>query len=413
MSDLRSLKPVLPILLGAAIMLSLALGIRQSIGIFLTPLTKDLALSVSQFTMAIAVQNVAWGLLQPITGAWATRLGYRPLMLAGALLYVAGLVLLAVAQGVVSVTLGAGVAIGAAMACTGSAFAFAVAARPVPVALRSLSLGVVSAIGSLGSLIAAPIGQSLSQAFGWRFGVAGFVVLSLILIPAAWFAGRVDKVPIPPTPGGETDNARTMIGNALRYPPFVVMSVAYFVCGMQLVFLTTHLPAYLDLCGMDPMLGAKALGVIGGFNVLGSLFFGWAGGRYNKLLLLGMLYTLRSICIAWYFMAAPTPNGTLLFAAVMGFLWLGVGPLVAGTIGDTFGLRWQAMLGGVAFMNHQMGSFVGALGGGLIFDAFGSYTLAWQFGVSLGLAAGLLQIAFALARPPGPWQTRPTTPVIA
>ena len=135
MSDLRSLKPVLPILLGAAIMLSLALGIRQSIGIFLTPLTKDLALSVSQFTMAIAVQNVAWGLLQPITGAWATRLGYRPLMLAGALLYVAGLVLLAVAQGVVSVTLGAGVAIGAAMACTGSAFAFAVAARPVPVAL--------------------------------------------------------------------------------------------------------------------------------------------------------------------------------------------------------------------------------------------------------------------------------------
>jgi predicted MFS family arabinose efflux permease len=402
MTDLRTLRPVLPIVLGAAVMLGLALGIRQSLGIFLPPITRELGLSVSQFTIAIAVQNVTWGLLQPIAGAWATRLGYRPLMLAGACLYVFGLLLLACSQGAIGVTLGAGLAIGASMACTGSAFAFAVAARPVPVAIRSLVLGIVSAIGSLGSLIAAPIGQSLSQAWGWRVGVAGFALLAVILIPAAWYAGRVDRLPMPASPGGEESSARAVIVNALRSPPFVVMSLAYFVCGMQLVFLTTHLPAYLDLCGMDPMLGAKALGVIGGFNVLGSLFFGWAGGRYNKLLLLGMLYTLRSIFIAWYFMAPPTPNGTLMFAAVMGFLWLGVGPLVAGSIGETFGLRWQAMLGGVAFMNHQLGSFVGALGGGLIFDAMGSYTLAWQFGVSLGLAAGLVQMAFALARPPGP-----------
>jgi predicted MFS family arabinose efflux permease len=178
------------------------------------------------------------------------------------------------------------------------------------------------------------------------------------------------------------------------------MSIAYFVCGMQLVFLTTHLPSYLDSCGLDPMLSAQALGVIGGFNVLGSLFFGWAGGRYNKLLLLGGIYTLRSLGIAWYFLSAATPANTLVFAAIMGFLWLGVGPLVAGYIAEAFGLRWQAMLGGVAFMTHQIGSFVGAFGGGLAYDALGSYQLALQVGVSLGLAAGLVQMAFALSRPP-------------
>jgi len=181
------------------------------------------------------------------------------------------------------------------------------------------------------------------------------------------------------------------------------MSLAYFVCGMQLIFLTTHLPAYLDLCGMDPLLSAQALGVIGGFNVLGSLFFGWAGGRWNKLLLLGGIYFLRSCVLAWYFVSPPTVSSTLIFAAAKGFLWLGVGPLVAGWIADTFGLRWQAMLGGVAFVSHQVGSFVGAFGGGMLFDALGNYTVAWQVGVALGLVAGLVQMGFALhgkARPP-------------
>jgi predicted MFS family arabinose efflux permease len=180
------------------------------------------------------------------------------------------------------------------------------------------------------------------------------------------------------------------------------MTVAYFVCGMQLVFLTTHLPSYLDSCGLDPMLSAQALGMIGGFNILGSLFFGWAGGRWNKLLLLGGMYTLRSLGIAWYFLSDASPANTLVFAAIMGFLWMGVGPLVAGYIGDNFGLRWQAMLGGVAFMTHQVGSFFGAFGGGLAYDALGSYTLALQVGVALGLTAGLVQMAFAVARPGKP-----------
>lgn len=405
MSLLRALRPSLPILLGASLMLSVAMGLRQSLGVFMPPLTRDTGISVSQFTLAIAVQNLAWGLLQPITGAWAARFGMRRLMVGGALLYILGLVLLATAGGFVAVLLGAGVAIGAAMACNGSALAMAAASRPVPAALRSTVLGVVSAAGSVGAMVAAPIGQALAQAEGWRVGVWGFVALALVMLPAAWFAGRVDEVPVP-RHAGEGDSAAAALGLAARNPLFVVTALTYFVCGMQLVFLTTHLPSYLDLCGMDPMLSAQALGMIGGFNVLGSLFFGWAGGRWNKLLLLGLIYTLRSLTLAWYFMATPTPAGTLAFAGIMGFLWLGVAPLVSGWIAETFGLRWQAMLSGVAFVCHQLGSFAGALGGGLLFDAAGNYNTAWRLGVALGLAAGVAQIAFVAWRggrrgPPG------------
>jgi predicted MFS family arabinose efflux permease len=384
-------------------MLTMSLGLRQSLGVFMPDLTKGVGISVSEFTVAIAVQNLVWGLLQPFVGALAVRVGYRPVMLAGGLLYVLGMLLLATAQGLWGVILGAGVAVGVSMACTGSALALAVTARSVSLAVRSSMLGLVSAAGSLGALLAAPVGQALSQAHGWRVGVGGFLVLALVIVPAAWYAGRVDRLPAPPSSGRADTPALTVVVQALKHVPFVVMTLAYFVCGMQLVFLTTHLPSYLDICGLDPMLSAQALGVIGGFNVLGSLFFGWAGGRWNKLLLLGMIYTLRSLALAWFFLSTATPGNTLVFAAMMGFLWLGVAPLLAGYVAETFGLRWQAMLSGIAFMSHQLGSFVGALGGGLAYDLLGSYNLALQIGVSVGLAAGLTQIAFAVFgsnRPP-------------
>jgi predicted MFS family arabinose efflux permease len=401
---LQVLRPTLPILIGASIMLTLSMGLRQSLGIFMQPLTHDVGISVSDFTLAIAVQNLAWGFLQPLAGAMTVRYGFRTIMMVGALFYVAGLSLMAGAHGFLSVMIGAGVLIGMSLACTAAAIAMSVAARAVPETVRSTVLGMVSAAGSLGALLSAPLGQLLSEGYGWRTGLIGFVILSVAMLPAAWFAGKVDAIQLPKPASDEIGNTsatvavKTAFGNA----SFVVMTAAYFVCGMQLVFLTTHLPSYLAICGMDPMLSAQTLGMIGGFNVLGSLFFGWAGGRWNKLALLGGIYILRSLALAWYFTLPPSPASTLLFGAIMGFLWMGVGPLVAGAVAEMFGLKWQAMIQGLAFMSHQLGSFLGAYGGGLLYDQLGSYTMAWRVGVALGLAGGIIQVAFALVRPSEP-----------
>jgi len=404
MSLLRTLRPTLPILIGASLMLTLSMGLRQSLGIFMQPLTRDVGISISEFTLAVAVQNLAWGFLQPLAGALTVRYGFRAIMLIGAALYIAGLVLLAAAHSFLGVLIGAGVLIGTSLACTAAAMAMSVAARAAPATVRSTVLGIVSAAGSLGALLSAPIGQVLNEDYGWRFGLGGFVVLALLMLPAAWLAGRVDNVPLPKPSSDQIRNssAGEAVTTAFSNASFVVMTCAYFVCGMQLVFITTHLPSYLLICGMDPMLSAQTLGVIGGFNVLGSLFFGWAGGRWNKLALLGGIYIARSLVLAWYFMLPPTPATTLLFGALMGFLWLGVGPLVAGAVAEMFGLQWQAMIQGLAFMSHQLGSFLGAYGGGLIYDTLGSYTLAWRIGVAVGLAAGIVQVAFALIRPTAP-----------
>jgi predicted MFS family arabinose efflux permease len=404
MALLQILRPTLPILIGASIMLTISMGLRQSLGLFMQPLTQDIRISVSDFTLALAVQNLAWGFLQPFAGALTVRYGFRAIMVAGALLYVAGLALMAGANGFLSVMIGGGILIGTSLACTAAAIAMSVAARAVPASVRSTVLGLVSGAGSLGALLSAPLGQILNEGYGWRMGLVGFVVLALLMIPAAWYAGRVDQIPLPKPADDEIDNSSASVATRIAFSnaSFVVMTGAYFVCGMQLVFLTTHLPSYLAICGMDPMLSAQTLGMIGGFNVLGSIFFGWAGQRWNKLALLGGIYIFRSIALAWYFTLPPTQATTLLFGAIMGFLWMGVGPLVAGAVAEMFGLKWQAMIQGLAFMSHQVGSFLGAFGGGVLYDALGSYTMAWRIGVALGLAGGIIQVAFALIRPSEP-----------
>lgn len=403
MALMKELRPTLPILIGAAVMLSLSGGIRQSFGLIMPPLTRDIAVSVSDFALAMSVQNLAWGFLQPLAGALAVRVGFRPVMLAGSFLYIAGTLTFALADGLPGVMLGAGVLIGMALACTATAIALAVGSRAVPGRVRSLILGAITASGSLGALLSAPLGQFLAVDFGWRAGVLGFLLLALGMLPAAWIAGRVDRLPLPVGPAGlRQESAKAVLLRALRTPSFVVMTAAYFVCGMQLLFIATHLPSYLAICGMDPALSAQALAAIGLFNVFGGLFFGWAGGRWSKLGLLGGIYVARSIVLGWYFVLPPTPLGTLVFASAMGFLWLGVGPLVAGSVAEMFGLRWQAMIQGVAFMSHQLGSFLGAFGGGLLYERLGSYDLAWRLGVAIGLAAGIVQVGFALLRPPPP-----------
>jgi MFS family permease len=387
------------ILIGAAVLLSLGMGLRQSLGLFLTPVTRDLAVTATQFTLAIAIQNIVWGLSQAPVGAIADRFGLRITMMAGAAIYVVGLGVMAAAGGAPALFV-SGALIGVALSCTASSLALTAVARAVSEARRSTMLGVVAATGSLGTLLV-PLGtQGLLANYAWQIGALFFVVLAALMLPAAFWAGGADRI------GGHGVGRTTMrevIGQAARHRPFLVMSGAYFVCGLNLVFLTTHLPTYLAICGQDPMLSAEALAVIGGTNCVGSLAAGWLGGKYPKHILLGLLYILRAFVFTAYFVMPPTPATTLVFAAAMGMLWLSVAPLVSGLVAEMFGTRYMATLLGIAFVMHQAGSSLGAWGGGLIFDTLGSYDRAWQIGVLVGFAAGVFQIlAGGPARRPDP-----------
>jgi len=378
------------ILIGAAVMLSLSMGMRQSLGLFLPPMTRDLGITAADFTFAVAVQNIVWGLSQAVIGAFADRYGMRPAMLGGAVLYFIGMAVMANAGGTLGLTL-SGALIGIALSCTASSLAMTACARAVPEERRSTVLGIVAACGSLGTLVIAPSVQELLARSGWHAGMLAFLVLAAAILPAAFFTGNADRLPVRDR---STASMRTVLGQALRHRGFVVMSGAYFVCGLQLIFLTTHLPTYLALCGQNPMLSAEALATIGGVNCIGCWLFGWLGGRYPKHILLGLLYVTRSCVLTAYFITPPTPASTLAFAAAMGMLWLGVVPLVSGLVAEMFGTRYMATLLGLSFVTHQLGSFIGAWGGGLIYDAFGSYDRAWQAGVAVGLIAGMAQIAF-------------------
>ena len=376
---------------GAALMMTLAMGIRQNLGLFQAPASKELGIAISDFALAISVQQVAWGLSQPIAGVFADKHGTRWVALVGSALFILGIWLTATAQGALSIVLGAGVLIGVALACTTSGITANIAARVVEPNRRTLAFGIVSAAGSVGTMVTAPIAAYLLNPDGWRAAVWAFVILAFAMLPAAWIGSRADKLPnsLP------TDRDLTLLralDEARRHSGYVVMSIAFFVCGLQLVFLTTHLPTYLAQCGMDASYSAIALMLIGGFNILSSWLFGWLGDRYPKRLLLGAIYLLRSVALALFFMFPPTPLSVVLFGAAMGTLWLGVIPLVNGLVVQIFGLRFLSTLTGIAFLSHQAGSFLGAWGGGYLFDLMGSYDLAWKIGVLVGLAAGTLQL---------------------
>jgi MFS family permease len=377
------------ILIGTALLLTLGMGIRQSFGLFLAPVTHDLGVTAAEFTLALAVQNIVWGLSQALVGATADRFGLRITMMAGAAIYVIGLAIMAVAQGALALIVAGGL-MGVALSCTATSLAMTACVRAVSAARRSTMLGVVSAVGSLGTLVVPLVTQALLAREPWRVGIVFFLLMAVAMLPAAFWAGGADKFPGHST---ATTSMREVLGQAMRNRPFLVMSGAYFVCGLNLVFLTTHLPAYLAFCGQDPMLSAEALAVIGGVSAIGSLATGWLGGRYPKHILLGLLYILRSVIFAIYFVLPPTPTSTLLFAAAMGMLWWpGLAPLIGGLVADIFGTRYLATLLGLSFVVHQLGSSLGAWGGGLIFDLAGSYGPAWQIGTLIGFAAGVVQI---------------------
>ena len=376
------------ILIGAAVLLSLGMGIRQSFGLFLTPVTRDLALTAADFTLAVAVQNIVWGISQAPIGAIADRFGLRATMMAGAAIYVIGLAVMAAAGGALALIV-SGVLIGVALSCVASSLAMTAVARTVSDERRSQTLGVVAAAGSLGTLLVPLATQALLAHQAWRIGALFFLALAAAMLPAAFCAGGADRMP---GRGAAKTTMREMIGQAARHRPFLVMSGAYFVCGLNLVFLTTHLPTYLAICGQDPMLSAEALAVIGGMNCIGSLAAGWLGALYPKHILLGLLYILRAAVFTAYFVIPPTPASTLVFAGAMGMLWLSVAPLVSGLVAEMFGTRYMSTLLGIAFVMHQVGSSLGAWGGVLIFDLTGSYDRAWQIGVLIGFTAGIVQI---------------------
>jgi predicted MFS family arabinose efflux permease len=387
------------ILSGAAMMLTLAMGMRQSLGLFQPHMIRELGITAADFSFAIALQNIIWGATQPFIGAIVDRIGARPVAVAGAFAYACGIAISAFAQSAFALTLGSGVCIGIALSCTASNLAMSVTSRAVSPLRRSVAMGSVSAVGSLGLMLASPLAQSLISSHGWQVAMLAFLGLAAIMLPSAYFAGGVDRV-ASDAQQGPAQSVGEAVREAAGHSGYVVMAMAFFVCGLQLVFLTTHLPAYLDVCGLSPSVAASALALIGLFNAFGSWLFGWLGGRYSKRFLLGGIYLLRSVIITAYFSTTPTPTTTLLFAAAMGSLWLGVVPLVNGLVIHLFGLRYVATLSGIAFFSHQIGSFLGAWGGGVIYSALGSYEWAWKSSVLVGLVAGVVQMTMNLKPSP-------------
>src|SRR5919205_1613931 len=339
---------------------------------------------------AAVLLSIVWGLAQAPAGAIADRFGLRLTLVAGTMIYIAGLAVMAAAGGEMALIVSS-VLIGIALACTASSLALAACARAVPERSRSKMLGMVAAVGSFGTLIVPLATQGVLKYYPWQVGALFFAFLAAVMLPAAFWAGASDKLPVMTAAAKTT--MRDTLAQALRHRGFLVMSGAYFVCGLNLVFLTTHLPAYLEICGQDPMLSAEALAVIGAVNCVGALLAGWLGGRYPKHVVLGWLYILRSVAFASYFLGPPTASNTLLFAAAMGLLWFpGVWPLLSGLVAEMFGTRYMATLLGISFVVHQVGASLGAWGGGIILDVTGSYDDAWKIGVLVGFAAGIVQI---------------------
>jgi predicted MFS family arabinose efflux permease len=389
-SDLTPLQ-VWTILGGAAVMLSLAMGMRQSFGLLQPHMIRDIGITAADFSLAVALQNIVWGATQPFVGIMADKYGTRPVALGGVLIYILGLLFLRFAEATWMVTIGMGFCVGIALSCTASNIAMNITARTVSAAKRGAAMGAVSAIGSLGLTLASPMTQSLITNADWHTAVVGFLALACVMLPAAFLGSKADRIEHEAVIGKQ-QSATDAITEALGHKGYRVLAIAFFVCGLQLVFITTHLPAYLDICGMDPTVGSTTLALVGLFNVIGSYLFGWLGDRYSKRFLLGCIYLLRSLALFMFFSFPPTPYTTLLFGAVLGTLWLGVVPLVSGLIIHLFGLRFMATLAGVAFMSHQVGSFLGAWGGGYIFNHLGNYDLAWQLAVVIGVAAGIFQM---------------------
>jgi len=372
------------ILLAGGLAMTLALGARHTFGLYLQPVTADLGWARQTFAFALALQNLIYGLAQPFTGMLADRYGTGRVMLIGALGYVLGLVLMADTKTGLDLTLSAGVLIGTAVSCISFPIVFGAVARAFPAEKRSVALGIAGAAGSFGQFVMLPYGQMLISALGWQQSLLVLAATVALVVPLSFLLSEPRMQSASSATGQSIPEA---LREALGHRGFILLCAGYWVCGFQLMFISVHFPAFLIDQGMKPEVGMTALALVGLFNIFGSYAWGWLGGRYTKKRLLSLLYFVRAVNIAIFILLPITPFSVYVFAAVMGFLWLGTVPLTSGLIAQIFGVRYLSTLSGIAFLSHQVGSFVGVAMGGYLFDQTGSYQVTWMVTIAAGIFA--------------------------
>lgn len=387
----RAGRSLLIVVVAAALMMSVAMGARQTFGLFLGPLAQERGLAISTVALAIALHNLVWGLAQPIAGAAADRYGAVPVVIFGAVAYAAGLALTAVADSGVLLVLGMGLLVGIGMSCTTFGVVLTAVGRAATPENRSLAMGLSGAGGSLGQVALVPL--TLVGLEDWGIA-ASLVGLAALLVLAAPFAFLLERRRTAAVVHGGGDVATPRLGEALtqamQHPGYRLLTLGFFTCGFQLAFIGTYLPDYLTLCHMPLGLSATALSLIGLFNIAGSWSCGWLGGRFRQQQVLGWLYLVRGVAIAAFFLLPKSTASVVIFAAVMGLTWLGTVPLTSGWLAKVFGTSHLGTLFGVCFFSHQIGSFLGAWLGGFVFELTGSYAIVWVLTAAAGLMAALL-----------------------
>ena len=378
--------PTLVIIAGCLIAV-IGFGARSTFGLYLDPLTGARGWTRETFSLALAIQNLMWGLGLPIAGAIADRFGASKVILAGALLYAVGVYGMSVAETSSMFYLTAGVITGTGVAFTAFSLAMAAMARVVGTERRSMVLGLGTAAGSLGQVIFSPLSQGFISSFGWQQALLLQAAIVLILIPLAML------LPSAKASAKDPNDEQTLGGalsEALSHRGFVLLTMGFFVCGFHVAFITVHFPSYIKDVGLPAHVGAWSLAIIGLFNIAGSFLSGMAGQRFSKKSSLSVIYLARAVVITAMLLLPKTAIFIYLFAAIMGLLWLSTVPLTTGIVAQVFGVRYLATLFGVVFLSHQIGSFLGVWLGGRLYDASGSYDGMWWAGVFFGVVAAVV-----------------------
>nr|WP_313406059.1 MFS transporter [Pseudomonas sp.] len=374
------------LLLGASLILALSLGTRHGFGLFLPPMSAEFGWGREVFAFAIALQNLIWGLAQPVTGALADRFGARKAIVIGGVLYVLGLLCMGMADSPLSLSLSAGLLIGIGLSGTSFSVILGVVGRAVPVEKRSMAMGIAAAAGSFGQFAMLPGTLGLIGWLGWSAALLALGLLVALILP---LAAMINETP-PPASTGPQQTLVEALREAAGHSGFWLLALGFFVCGFQVVFVAVHLPAYLVDHHLPALTGTTVLALVGLFNIFGTYIAGWLGGRMAKPRLLSALYLLRGVVITLFIAAPLTQWSAYLFGIAMGLLWLSTVPLTNGTVATLFGVRNLSMLGGIVFLFHQLGSFLGGWLGGYLYDTTGSYDLVWQISIGLSVMAAAL-----------------------